>query len=169
MQGTSLRAARACSAHLCPAISSCVLPHSRIVASYVCSELASERTPTVSSLWPALPSVYGVLPWWFCCSDNSLKGEPSLYKFTCLPPLLLLCVCIHRYMCVYIYTRIHMHICIFSLFRGHQGQQQKFTTAAAGASCRPVSPGCVCSLCWWRTTGFTGYKCCLYHTDLSKG
>ena len=59
--------------------------------------------------------LYGALPWWFCYSDNSLKGEPSLYKFTCLSPLLLLCVCIHTYTCVYvcIYMYIHTHMYMY--------------------------------------------------------
>lgn len=86
----------------------------------------------------------GALQWWFRYSDKSLKGEHSLHKFTCLSPLLLLCVFIHThiFVCMYIHThtRIHMHICTFALFKGLEGSSRSLTTVSAEASYRSISP-----------------------------
>lgn len=83
----------------------------RSYASSICSKLASEWTSPALSLWPAL-QFYRALPWWFCYSDNSLKGDLSLSKFTCLPSLLFtLCVCVY----IYEYKYAYMHICLLQI------------------------------------------------------
>lgn len=87
----------------------------RSYASHICSKLASEWIPPASSPWPAL-LLYGALPWWFCYSDNSVKGEPSLSKFTCLPSLLFtpctyVCVCVYIWIHTRTYTYAYMYIC----------------------------------------------------------
>lgn len=148
--GTSLRAACACSAHLCPAILSYVLPRAQIVAPHVCSELASEWTPPALSPPASCLQLYGAHPWWFCYSDNSLKEEPSLYNFSCFLPLLLLCVCIHTYICMCVYTHTHTYTYAYMYICALQGLPRAAAEAYLYFSCnshRPVSPGCACSLC----------------------
>lgn len=87
----------------------------RSYASFICSKLASERTLPALSLWPAL-QFYRAFLWWFCYSDNSLKGELSLSKFTCVPSLLFtLYIYIYVYVYENTYTYAYMYICLLQI------------------------------------------------------
>lgn len=103
-----------------------------------------------------------------------LWRESHHFPNSSLSPLyFLLCMCVHIYIFIYFDTHIYayMYICLLQNIHiyPHRGQQQKFSSVSAGASCRPISPGCVCSLFWGRITGFTDWEWCLQYTDLGKG
>lgn len=104
MQGTGLRAACACLAHLCPAVSSYMLPYSQIVVSYVWQWTCFRASPI--SFIPVAITAFRFCRVLLC--RKFPEGRTIALQIH-LSASSSFTVCAYTYMCVCVYTHVDVY------------------------------------------------------------